>query len=1647
MDSSLTFGTSQLSGAASSAALSAYLAAALDSVVMADASGRIVEFNPAAERTFGYSREEALGRTLADLIVPPSLRERHRRAFRRFVETREPTVFGRRLELTGMRADGSEFPVELVLSQVEGEPLLICGALRDLSEAKQAEGDLRLLADEQAALRRVATLVAQGARPADVFAAVAEEVAKLLQVPLVSVVRYQSDEAAVQVGVWGPESPFPVGTRWSLDGPSVMASVLRSGRPAKIDDYANLPGSLAGAARAIGMRLAVGAPIVVDGRTWGAIIALSAERGSLPADTERRLVDFTEVVATAVSNAQMSDDRRRLADEQAALRRVATLVAREATPTEVFASVAEEVARLLDVPLASILSYEADGTATLVAAWGDNPFSVGDRYPPHPGVVSEVWRTGQPASVEYADLPDSVSGRLWAAGIRSGFGVPIIVDGSTWGVVVVLSTERKQLPEGTDVRLTGFTELVATAIGNAQARDDVRRLAEEQAALRRVATLVAEQAPPTEVFATVAEEVQKTLDLPLIVMARYERDDTIAIIGATGEHPFRTGTRWPLDPGVSSLVLQTGRPAKVEYENLPGTIAEAAREGGFRTGLGVPIVVDGAIWGVIATVSTAEQPLRDDAEARLADFTELVATAISNTQARGDVRRLADEQAALRRVATLVAREATPTEVFASVAKEVAQTLGVPLTAVVCFEADGTATQVGAWGAENPFPVGTTWALDDHSVSGLVSRTGRPARVDDYSEISGDIAATLAREAGIRTAVGVPIVVEGRLWGTMMALSTEQTPLPTGSEARLARFTELVAAAIANTQARGDLRRLADEQVALRRVATLVARGTDAPAVFDAICEETGHLLGASSVNLVQFTPDGSNLTVAGWSLRGVHVPTGTRCPLEGDSLCALIRDTAAPGRSGSTASEQRFRTLVEQLPLVTYVRGLDVQRSNAYVSPQVEALLGYSVEEWERDLGLLERIIYPDDLERVLAAAARLRETGEPLRLEYRYIARDGRVVWVYDETHLVRDADGCPLGVQGILLDISERKLAEAAASASEKRFQAMVAEAPGATVRRAHDVDWTMEFVSDAFEEISGYPASDFVGNRVRSFASVIHPDDKAALAGAIERGKPYEIQYRVVQPDGSQRWVLERGLGESGPNGTLRLHGAIFDITDRRRAQDALAESEQRFHSIVEANEWIWAEDARGRLTYTNPAVYEMLGYRYGGKSGELAARLRRPGVRSEVGAPVMVEGLVWGALLASADDPEPLPLGTERRLARFAELIATAVSNETTRSELIASRARIVAAGDEARRRIERNLHDGTQQRLVSLGLDLQAVQTTVPPEQQDTRSGLERIARGIEAVLDDIRELSRGLHPGLLSRGGLRPALRALAQKSPIPVKLDIDFDQRPPEPIELAAYYVVSEALTNAAKHAKASEVSVTAAASDDHLRIAIRDDGIGGAEPSAGSGLVGLIDRVEALGGGFALDSPPGNGTEISIELPLAAEETIDVGPGPAPRPRAQERRLVPGSDLPEIADAGTLLAAVAAVAEALYIVDPQGRITFLNSAALRILGYVDERQLLGRPSHDTIHYLRADGTPFPATECPLLRPRVSGETVRVEEDWFVRQDGSLVAVSYSSAPVPLPDGRGAVVLFRAISEPRSSEEVPCPRDHERARAGQIE
>jgi PAS domain S-box-containing protein len=719
--------------------------------------------------------------------------------------------------------------------------------------------------------------------------------------------------------------------------------------------------------------------------------------------------------------------------------------------------------------------------------------------------------------------------------------------------------------------VVAFNDIESRLRAEQELRERDIRLAQEQSSLRRLAALVAGGADSVEVFGTVAKEVAQVLDLPLVEMSRYEADGTITVIGAWSRTTLssQADTRWRMAArGLAALVAKTGGPIRIDdFANLTEDGVDAAYDTDIRCGAGAPIVVDGKVWGLIASGSAGPEPLAPGVEYRLSGFTELVATAILTTQARQDLRGLADEQAALRRVATLVAQGATPEEVFTAIAREVSEALDLPLVEMCRYESDGTATVIGATG-DHPFQPGTNWTLDGPSLTAQVRRTERPARIDDYAEVSGKIG-DAAREGGVHTGVGAPIVVDGRVWGVVSGGGGASVRLPPDAETRLSRLTELLATAIANTQAREELHRLADEQSALRRLATLVAGGAQPPIVFDAVCHETGRLFEVTSVNLAHFTSDGLNLTMAGWSVHDVHLPTGTLLPLDGDSINVLVRDTAAPGR------------------------------------------------------------------------------------------------------------------------------------------------------------------------------------------------------------------------------------------------------FDC--------------------------------------------------YEGASGELAALLRKRGVASEVGAPVVVDGRVWGALIAGTDDPEPLSAGLEQRLSSFAELVATAISNASTQTELVASRKRLVEAEDEQRRRVVRDLHDGAQQRLVEAIMTLQLAQA----RGEDASLVTEGVDH-VRAAIVELRELARGIHPSILTHRGLRAAVEALTDRAPLPVDVLIPDDRYPPS-VESAAYFVVAEALTNVAKYANAVTARVSARSADRCLILTIEDDGVGGALGSAGSGLSGLHDRIAALNGTLAVDSPVGEGTRIRAEIPL--------------------------------------------------------------------------------------------------------------------------------------------------------------------------------
>jgi signal transduction histidine kinase len=535
--------------------------------------------------------------------------------------------------------------------------------------------------------------------------------------------------------------------------------------------------------------------------------------------------------------------------------------------------------------------------------------------------------------------------------------------------------------------------------------------------------------------------------------------------------------------------------------------------------------------------------------------------------------RLTEEQSALRRVATLVAQAVPPSAVFEAVTREVGLLSGADLARMERYEADGTVTGVAGWSrVPHQLAVGTRFDLDGLSVARDVRQTGGPVRLETFAGASGGIARE-ARELGIRSSVGCPIVVAGQLWGVIAASTTSDDPIPVHIESQMASFTELVTTAVENAEARAELGRIADEQAALRRVATLAARGVAPDLVFAAVTLEVGQLTGADSAAIFRFDADGMATLVA----------------------------------RGGRSEDDRIR-------------------------------------------------------------------------------------------------------------------------------------------------------------------------IGTRWK-------PEPPAASASVLATGRP-----------------------------------ARYDV-DGQAPQD----------------ERVFIRD-----------------------------------IRSAVASPILVEGRCWGTISVASRD-RPFPPETERRMVEFTEIVAVAIANAESRVQLAASRARVVAAGDKTRRRIERDLHDGAQQRLVSAALELRLAQEAVPEWLPALRAGIGQAAEDLTDALAELREISRGIHPAVLSEGGLGPALQTLARRSAFPVEMHVDTESRYPPPVEVAAYYVVSEALTNTAKHAGPSPAKVVVTELDGTLRVRVSDEGVGGAAPQRGSGLIGLRDRVEAVGGAIEVISPVGQGTVIEVSLPL--------------------------------------------------------------------------------------------------------------------------------------------------------------------------------
>ncbi|HEY4276614.1 MAG TPA: GAF domain-containing protein [Conexibacter sp.] len=874
-------------------------------------------------------------------------------------------------------------------------------------------------------------------------------------------------------------------------------------------------------------------------------------------------------------------------EQQASLRRVAALAAAATSPSDVFAAIAEEVAAVVPPTLVHIWRWERNGSATVVGTWGNvpNPFPARSNWAwEHPDLVAlaQAARAGNPVLVpDLWQLRCPLSAKKRDAGIGAAVVAPIAVDGKPWGVIDVGIAQGTPLAERVDERLAEFAELVTPAIASGASQEELVRLADEQAALRRVATLVAHGAPAAEVFDTVVTALGALLDVGSTGLVRFELHDVATVMACWGTFAegVRVGARLPIGGmNVVSQVARTGRPSLLDnFERYgSGAIGDQAHRVGTSASVGGPIIVAGKLWGAMIAAAQVGNSLAPDAGPRLGQFTELVAAAIANSEARVEVARLADEQAALRRVATKVAHEPPAAELFATVAEEVAGILGGGLDSVVVrYDDEETATVVAVHGERPPsrVKVGESVPVDGSGVVGRALRERRPVRVDDVATADGTMARH-AREHGVRAAVACPIVVKGRVWGATIVARYDDEPFPRGTEQRVSQFTDLAATAIANAQARDDVKRLADVQAALRRVATLVAEGAAPIEVFDAVIVQVAQLLGAAQV-----------------AMKRVESP---------------------------------------------------------------------------REVSIL----------------------------------------------------------------------------------------------ANRGQD------------------PALVYPGLRLSS-------DGDSVTARVLRTGRSARIDFR-----------------EEG--------------------------------------------------------------------SGTIADLVRRLNVNTSVGAPVMLEGEVWGVITASWDGRELPPADAEERLAEFAQLVGTAIANADSRDQLEASRARVLTAGDEARRKVVRDLHDGAQQRLVNTIVTLKLAQQASGDREREESLRADALQQAEQAIAA-LRELAHGILPSVLTHGGLSAAVTSLISRLDFPVEMRVERTRLRPE-IEASAYFFIAEALTNVVKHARARRAEVTVAVAGETLRVEVRDDGVGGADPR-GHGLLGLGDRVEAHGGLLRIDSPPGAGTLLSAQLPLPA------------------------------------------------------------------------------------------------------------------------------------------------------------------------------
>jgi PAS domain S-box-containing protein len=690
----------------------------------------------------------------------------------------------------------------------------------------------------------------------------------------------------------------------------------------------------------------------------------------------------------------------------------------------------------------------------------------------------------------------------------------------------------------------------------------------------------------------------------------------------------------------------------------------------------------------------------------------------------------------------------------------------------------------------------------------------------------------------------------------------------------------------ASAQTRDDLHRLLDEQSALRRVATLVAQGAEARDVFDAVCVETGRLVGATSVNLDRFTADRLNVTLAGWSLRDTHVPTGTLLPLEGDTVNVQVQRTSAPSRFESyEGAEGELAEVIRQRGIRSEVGAPVIVAGHVWGA----LVAGWDTPEPPPD-GAENRIASFAELVAATISTAATRSEGDARARAILEAALD--CIITVDREGLIVEFNPAAERTFGYSRqEVLGRPMAELIVPPSLRErhhagFARYVDTGTGPVLRQKLELPALRADGSEFLAELTIVPV-ELPGERLATGYLRDITQVKRRELGLRLLAEVGQLITTSVTDDRLLRDVARRAVSGFADCCLIDL---VAEGHESRQVAVACTdpEAEPAFARATRGRGSVGrlAEAAR-RVTTTG--AEEIVAVLDEGPLTTLAddedEREGFSGFTSYACIPLEAQdGCVGAVTFAKAGgspfDEDDLSLG--RDLARR---IALALDNSRLFRErlrvLEESRARVLKAQDAERKRLERNLHDGAQQRLVAVGLDLETLKATVFAESANAQTELERIKSELDAILAEIREISQGLHPTLLSEAGLAPALRSLARRSLVPVDLQVHVDERPPPSVEIAAYYVVSEALTNIIKHARASLVHVIVETSGDRLLAAVTDDGVGGAVTNHGSGLVGLIDRVEALGGHLSLESAAGRGTLVAVELPLATHEAVPLRP----------------------------------------------------------------------------------------------------------------------------------------------------------------------